>query len=163
MQEQTNSIFETAEIDTSSVAQLQSTSRWSFFIGIIYIILAALMVLLTVVIYANLDEVVGVLSNASGISSEAMDFLTSSGKWVFLLMMIIVGFVLIINAVYLIRFRTSVRDFQLTNEEKQLTFAFEHLTKYLMITTILSVISIVLSIVAAVVYGIFFDATVSVS
>ncbi|MBL7765184.1 MAG: hypothetical protein JNJ58_03750 [Chitinophagaceae bacterium] len=154
MQDQTNSIFETAEVDTSSIAQLQSTSRWSFFIGIIYIILAALMVVLTVVIYANLDQVVNVLSSASGVSNEALEFLTANGKWVFLLMMLIVGFVLIINAIYLIRFRTSVRNFQLTNEEKQITFAFEHLTKYLMITTILSVISIALSVVAAVVYAI---------
>lgn len=61
---QVESIFN-QELDTYSLQQIYSASRWSRFIGITFFVFAALMLVGAVIISANAQEIVNELDNLS--------------------------------------------------------------------------------------------------
>lgn len=150
--EQNDSILQLSDIDSSGQYQLNSSGRWAKFVGIVYLVIAGLMLLTTIVLFANLDLIASSLMDVYGMSNEALDFMMGAGKWIFALFMAISVFILFLNGFFLIRFGTSTGKYIKTYSETELENSFHHLTQYLMLTTILSILSTIFSLVAIAYY-----------
>jgi len=144
--ETNNSIFQQTGITEAGLTHLNTTSKWTRFIGIIYAISGILVLTITGFLAANMDQVAQQLMAYNQMNETVMEFIQGGGKWLFILIMLVISFVIFINAYYLIFFRISFFAFVNTKEETQLTEAFDHMGKYLMITTILSILSTISSI-----------------
>jgi hypothetical protein len=144
--ETNNSIFQQTGINEAGLTHLNTTSKWTRFIGIIYAISGILVLAITGFLAANMDQVAQQLMEYNQMNETVMEFIQGGGKWLFILIMLVISFVIFINAYYLIFFRISFFAFVNTKEENQLTETFDHMGKYLMITTILSILSTISSI-----------------
>lgn len=144
--ETNNSIFQQTGINEACIAHLSTTSKWTRFIGIIYAISGILVLAITGFLAANMDQVAQQLMEYNQMNETVMEFIQGGGKWLFILIMLVISFVIFINAFYLIFFRISFFAFITTKEENRLTETFDHMGKYLMITTILSILSTISSI-----------------
>ncbi len=151
--ENQDSIFQATAIDTMSTEHLGSTSKWTRFIGVMYTIFGILTLSTAILIIANVDEIAKILMQYNGISDSAMEFIQGAGKWLFLLIFLLISIVFFVNAFYLIKFGNSFHDFRLRQEESNLTKSFDYMGKYLMITTILSVVS-TLSAIGMIIFSI---------
>lgn len=139
--EQETSIFQTANLQEGSIEHLNTTSRWARFIGFVYLVLGILILITTIFLAANMDEIAQTLMQMNGMNETVIDFLQKGGKWLVTLAMTVMSAVIFVNAYFLIRFRSSFAAFLAAREETSLGNAFEQMSKYLMLTTILSVFS----------------------
>lgn len=146
MMEHSKSIFQPAAFTESHEAQLSSTTRWANFIGTLYLIFAGLMILLAVALVANMDSIARSLMEINGISEEVILFVQSGGKWLLLLFMLMVALVIFINGWLLVRFRGSFSHYQWDRKENFLADSFQFLSRFLMLSTILSVLSALSSV-----------------
>ena len=146
------SIIQEFTIDSSGQAHLFSAGRWAKFIGIIYLIMAGFSVLITILLFANLDHIADTLMDINGMSQEALDFMMGAGKWIFLFCMILSCLILVMNGLFLVNFGTNSGKYFHTQDENRLLKSFSYLGRYLMLTTILSTISTVFSVVAFLYY-----------
>ena len=152
--EHSESIFQPAAFTDNHEGQLSSTTRWANFIGILYLIFAGLSLLLTVALVANMDAIARSLMEINGMSQEVIDFVQSGGKWLLLVFMLMVALVMFFNGWLLVRFRGSFRTFQEGRKEHDLAGSFQFLSQFLMLTTVLSVLS-ALSSVAMIIWQLF--------
>ncbi len=145
-------IRNTEKFDTTGQHVLASSGKWSKFIGISYLVMAGLILLITVLLFANLDMIANEFMNISGISQESLDFMMGAGKWIFALLMAISCFIMTLNGYFLVKFGISTNKFVMFQDEKNLSESFISLGRYLMLTTILSVFSTCTSVLAFLYY-----------
>ena len=146
--ETNDSIFQDSSIDSSGQTQLISTGKWAKFIGIVYLVLAALLFIMGILLFTNLEIIASQIMEVSGMSQEALAFMMGAGKWLFILMIILSSAILAFNGYFLVKFGKSSKQYSLTFSENQLADSFAHLSKYMMLTTVLSILSILFSIIA---------------
>jgi len=144
--EQESTIFQSTALQESSIDHLNTTSRWARFIGVIYLVSGILILTITVFLAANMDEIAQTLMQMNGMNDTVIDFLQKGGKWLLALAMTVMSAVLFVNAYYLIRFRSTLVIFRTGRDETQLGNAFEQMSKFLLVTTILSVFSAISSV-----------------
>jgi hypothetical protein len=147
MEEDKSILFTTLDIDSNSLEQLEVSSKWSRFIGSIYFAFGIMIVLMTVTMLINMNEMTQALMQINGMSDAVLEFIKGFGKWLFLLFMILMAGVMFINAYFLIKFKSSVFLFITNKQENELEHSFSHLANYLKITTILSIFSMLSSII----------------
>lgn len=144
--EHSESIFKPAAFNENHEAQLSATTRWANFIGKLYLIFAGLSILLAVALVANMDTIARSLMEINGISQEVIDFVQSGGKWLLLVFMLMVSLVIFFNGWLLVCFRGSFRNYQQNRKENFLTDSFQFLSRFLMLSTVLSVLSALSSV-----------------
>ena len=144
--EHTESLFEHSLLANESTEQLDSTSKWARFIGIVYAIVGIMMIIMFIFMISNMDELAQAIMNQIGMQQEVMDFLSQWGKVLFGLLMLGISLVIFLNAYLLIQFRNSFTKFNYSREQSNLGNVFDHIGKYFMLATILSVFSTISSI-----------------
>ena len=122
-------------------AELQTAGKWSFFIGIVYLVFSGLVFLTGILVFGNVDYIVSALMNVNGIGESAMQFMLGAGKWMFILFILICSCVLVLNGILLVRFGKSCSYYFFHKETKSLPSVFYHAGNYFLLTTILSIIS----------------------
>lgn len=142
------SVFSSVTLDTEGKSLLRQSGRWAKFIGIVYLCLAALLLIMLVLMLANLNLITNALMNINGVSQEAINFMLGAGKWLFALMIIISSLTLFLNGYFLARFGASIKHYMLATDDLYLQAGFKHLGNYLLLTTILSLGSTLFSLVA---------------
>ena len=145
------SILQQVEIDSSGTELIKSSGKWAKFIGIVFIVMAALFLLMGIAIFANIDLLTERMMDYGRMSDQALAFIAGGGKYLFVLLLLIIIGVFVVNAVYLIRFRNASENYFLTGNEDELGASFENLSKYFLITTILGVASTIISFIAVIV------------
>jgi hypothetical protein len=150
--EQNETVFQAITIDSSGQGLLQSSGKWARFIGLVYLILAALLILITILLIANLQTIADAFMHLNGISNESMAFMMGAGKWLFAMSMALSTFILALNGLFLVRYGMSTKQYALHMAEVALENSFQHLSNYLILTTLLSVLSTVMTIAAIVFY-----------
>lgn len=148
--DQQSSFLHQNEIDQTGQSLLQTSGKWSNFIGIVYVIMAILMLLLCVGVYISADELVSRIRELAGLSNEAYEFITGAGKVIFLILSLIMVSVITLNGVYLIQFKNKISTFVISGEEHSLRDGFSQLKKYFTLTTILGAISMLISFIASI-------------
>ena len=139
-------------IDSLGQYQLVNTGKWAKFIGIVYLVIASLIILIAIFVFANLDLIATTLMDINGMSQEALEFMKGAGKWLFGLMMALSCFTSFLNGFFLVKYGGATRAYSMSNSEETLASSFDHLGRYLMLTTTLSIISTVFSVVAIAYY-----------
>ncbi len=150
--ENNESILQVTNIDSSGQFQLVNSGKWAKFIGIVYLVIAALMLLIAILVFANLDLIANSLMNINGMSQEALAFMLGAGKWLFALMMALSCFILFLNGFFLVKFGAATKSYFIAYAEDTLSDSFHHLGRYLMLTTVLSILSTVFSVAAIAYY-----------
>lgn len=146
--QQNESVFSSLTLDNDGKSFLQQSGRWAKFIGIVYLSLAALLLIMLVLMLANINLISNSLMNINGVSQEAIDFMLGAGKWLFALIIMLSCLTLVLNGYFLARFGTSVRTYILSMDDHDLQSGFRHLGNYLLLTTVLSLGSTIFSLVA---------------
>ena len=144
--EPSQSIFEHELFIDDSIEQVNITSKWTQFIGIVYGILGILILTMTVFMIINLDELAQILMKYNGMNEQVMELIRQWGVWLFGLAMLGMALVVFLNAYFLLRFRISFMRYAATQIESHFGDAFESVGKYFMVTTILSILSTLSSI-----------------
>ena len=150
--ETNESILQSAGIDSSGQYLLGSAGKWAKFIGIAYLVMAVLLLITTILLFASMDAIADMFMNINGISPEALAFMMGAGKWLFILLMGFSFFVLLLNGFLLVKFGASSKTYTTTFNEESLSNTFLHLGRYMMLTTVLSVVSTISSIIAFLYY-----------
>jgi hypothetical protein len=150
--ENNKSILQVTDFDSSGQNQLNNSGKWAKFIGIVYLFIATLLLLIAILVLANLDLIAAYIMDINGMSIEALEFMMGAGKWLFTLMMAFSCFILFLNGFFLVKFGGATKSYATTYTEDALTGSFHHLGRYLMLTTILSIVSTVFSVAAIVYY-----------
>jgi hypothetical protein len=150
--ENNESILQTTNIDSSGQYQLVNSGKWAKFIGIVYLVIAVLMLLIAILVFANLDLIATSLMNINGMSQEALEFMMGAGKWLFALMMALSCFILFLNGFFLVKYGSATKSYSFSFGEEALSGSFYHLSRYLMLTTVLSIFSTIFSIAAIAYY-----------
>jgi len=152
MESQESILQSAANIDFSGQYELGSAGKWGRFIGIAYLSMAGLLLITTIMLFASMDAIADMFMNINGISPEALAFMMGAGKWLFILLMGFSFFVLVLNGFLLAKFGSSSKTYTTTLDEESLSNTFLHLGRYLMLTTVLSIVSTISSIIAFLYY-----------
>lgn len=149
--ENNTSFLQQIELDSIGAEQIKSSGKWAKFIGIVFIVMASLFLLMFIGIFANIEMIVERMMDYGGMSEQALAFIAGGGKYLLVVLFLIIIAVFVINAVYLIKFRNASENYFLTGNETELGESFNNLGKYFMITTILGIASTIISAIAVVV------------
>ena len=144
------SILKEIVVDSSGAEQLKTAGRWARFIGIFFISMGSLVLLSSLFLFFSIDYFQEDLMQLNGMSESSFEFLSSYGKWILLLMMLIVVGVIVFNAYSLIKFSQNNNHFWHTRKEMHLSNSFYHLNNYLKITVILGIISVIISLASSI-------------
>ena len=142
------SILQLVNIDSSGRNLLESSGKWAKFIGITYLTMAGLLLVITVLLFANLDLIANAFMNVNGMSQASLDFMMGAGKWLFVLVTLLSFCVMFLNGYFLVKFGISSKNYSHTYNESALSYSFIFLSRYLILTTVLSVVSTVSSVLA---------------
>lgn len=144
--EQTESLFEHELQAAESTEHLESISKWTRFIGIIYSITGVMMLILFIFMITQMDEMANTIMNSYGMNQQVMDFIANWGKVLFGLVMTVISLIIFLNAYFLIQFRNTFIKFKLDGQEANLGNAFNHMGNFFLLATILSILSTISSI-----------------
>ncbi|MBK7762921.1 MAG: hypothetical protein IPI46_06055 [Bacteroidetes bacterium] len=142
------------DISTESAKhnELQSSGAWAKFIGIVYVLSAAMVLILIVLVIANLEMLAQKLIVLNGLSESTLLFLMGAGKWLFTFIMLVSGSVFFLNGFFLLKFGNSTKQYLASLHTEYIAKAFHYLGRYMMLTAVLSVLSTVLSLAALLFY-----------
>jgi hypothetical protein len=140
-------------ISPFEMQQLKQASAWGIFSGIVYLILAGMVLLITVFIHVNLDLVVDILMNIVGMSNDiALKYSEILGNWQFVFLMSLSSLSLFLNGYFLIRFSHNAKAYLSSQHEKYLEGVYQQLGHYFILTTLLSIVSTILTVAAILYY-----------
>lgn len=123
-----------------------TTTKWTRFIGIIYILTGISLLALFILMITQMDEIAQLLMSYYGISQQVIDLIANWGKIIFGIIMAIIAFTFFINAYFLLQARSNYTQYRETKNESYLATSFENLGSYFVFSTILSIISTLSSI-----------------
>lgn len=146
------SVLTDPSIDTTQYNALKGSGAWAKFIGIVYLLSAAMLFLIIILVIANLEMLVHKLIVLNGLSESTLFFLMGAGKWLFTCIMSISGLVFFLNGFLLLKFGNASNHFIITKQSELMENAFQYLGRYMMLTAVLSVLSTVISIAALLFY-----------
>jgi hypothetical protein len=144
--ENTASLFEHELLSGEGNEQLESISKWTRFIGIVYAVTGIMMLILFIFMITQMDEMAQTIMNSYGMNQQVMDFVANWGKLLFGLVMVSISCIIFLNAYYLLQFRNSLVKFNVSGEEINLGSAFNHMGNFFLLATILSILSTISSV-----------------
>ena len=144
--EQSESLFDHELLANESTEQLDTTSKWTRFIGIVYLVIGIMMLVMFIFMITNMDELAQVIMNQIGMDQQVMDFISQWGKILFGLIMLGISIIIFLNAYYLLQIRSTFSKFTQTGNETHLGNSFDSIGKYFQLATILSILSTISSI-----------------
>lgn len=128
--------------------QLTAVAKWTKFLAIIFFIFGIILILSSILLLANYNEMMNEVIKLNGISNEMIDMLEKGGKYAIGFIMILSAVLLIINGYFLYKFSTYSKQYILTPDDATFLNSFTFLKKYLYFSLILSCISLVASFIS---------------
>ena len=136
--------------DNATLEQVLGVSKWTRFIGIVFLLISTTVLLTCLFLLFNFDTILNEMARLNGISSEMIQIMDNGGKIALIFFMIVCVIVLFLNGFLLLRFGLHSANKNVLNETEEgkqvLNNAFIYLNKYLKLSIILGIISMSLSI-----------------
>ena len=146
----------TTSIQTQSTIprndNLKSAGHWANFIGIVFLVMAILVLAINIFVFTNLNEIANQFMHLNGMSEQSLNFIHGAGKWLFTFIMLIIAAVMGINSFFLIRFYRKSNKFYISEVEQDLQQCLHSLSQYLFISTILGIFSMIITLMAILFY-----------
>ena len=142
----------TLSLDVAGKEQLQSISKWSRFIGIVFIIFGSILMLATVLLLANFEALMTEIIKLNGIDEEMIDMLEKGGKYFIAFALVLSSVILFINGFLLFRFGSNSSQYLGSQNEYSIIEAFSYLKKYIYFSFVLASISAILSLISTIVF-----------
>jgi len=141
--ENNESILSNSSLDEMAAVQLEGTAKWAYFISVVFFILSGFALLLSLLLFANIETILPRLSQVFAISQEVEDFILNSGMILAIFGILIGTTLLFLNGFFLLKFRNHARAYSMNQDENHLNAGFDHLNRYLILSTMVNGISIV--------------------
>lgn len=145
-----NSIFDEKYFENRTREEWKQSGLWTKFIGVTLLVFSFITILMLILILLNQDTIADQLRELTGMSVESEAFLSQGGIWLFSILILVVFSVLVYNAICLIRFNHSTKQYAIHPAEDVFHRSFLHLKRYFTITLILGIISLVVSVISTI-------------
>lgn len=140
------------QLAAASETQLSSISKWTKFIGVVFVVFGSVLLFATVLLAASFSSLMEQVVQVNGIEKEMIDMLEKGGKYLIGFALLVSAAVLVINGILLYRFGNYSRRYLLHRHEAHLSQSFAQLKKYLCFSFIMGVISAILSLISTFVF-----------
>lgn len=141
--ENNESILSNSSLDDMAAVQLEGTAKWAYFISVVFFILSGFALLLSLLLFANIETILPRLSQVFAISQEVEDFILNSGMILAIFGILLGTTLLFLNGFFLLKFRNHARAYALDQQENHLNAGIDNLNRYLILSTAVNGISIV--------------------
>ncbi|HMN31741.1 MAG: hypothetical protein IT215_03950 [Chitinophagaceae bacterium] len=138
-----NSHLQTPQmLDAPSIELMRSLSKWSRFVGIIFLIFSLTIVLTFILIFLNFDIILREISKVNGMNEEMLTILQNGGKSALLFFCFVSFSILFFNGYLLYHFGSKLSINCHEMNDQNLYSAFRDLNRYFQLSIVLSVISL---------------------
>lgn len=139
-------------LETAGNDQLLSVSKWSRFIGVVFIIFSAVLAISIVLLLANFEILMTQIIKLNGIDEDTISMLERGGKYFIAFALTLSSIILFVNGFLLFRFGNLASSFHSKQNMSTLTESFAYLKQYIYFSFILASISAVLSLISTFVF-----------
>ncbi len=129
-------------MDEPSLEIMRSLSKWSRFVGIVFLIFSLTIVLTFIFIFLNFDIILREISKVNGMNDEMLTILQSGGKSALLFFCFVCFSILFFNGYLLYHFGSKLSVACHEMNDQNLFSAFRDLNRYFQLSIVLSVISL---------------------
>ncbi len=129
-------------MDAPSIDLMRSLSKWSRFVGIIFLVFSLTIALTCILIFLNFDEILKNISQVNGMNDEMLIILQNNGKLALLFFCLVSFSILFFNGYLLYHFGSKLSSACYEMNDQNLYFAFRDLNRYFQLSIVLSVISL---------------------
>ncbi len=139
-------------LETAGNDQLQSVSKWSRFIGVVFIIFGAVLAISIILLLANFEILMTQIMKLNGIDEDTISMLERGGKYFIAFALTLSSIILFVNGFLLYRFGKLASIFHTKENINILAESFGYLKQYIYFSFILASISAVLSLISTFVF-----------
>lgn len=124
--------------DNSSLEQIISISKWSRFVGLIFIIFSLTIALTCIFLFLNYEKILSLISQVNGMNDEMLEILRNGGKPSLLFFCFVSFSILFFNGYLLLNFGTKIK--------LNIIESFRYLNKYFNLSIAMGIISLIFTV-----------------